>query len=166
MKQGHVASITVLGLHPMTFGIGWIFFESADRPLDWAIVRSSHHPTCVKRTASLMQRYAPAIIVLEQFDREPTRKVARIRRLCRSLIKLAEANGIPSGLYSRADIRSCFAGAGVTSRHEIAQVIAERFVALRPKLPPRRKFPMDQDVRIAIFNAAACALTHYAATIQ
>ena len=166
MKQGHIASITVLGLHPMTFGIGWIFFESADRPLDWAIIRSSHHPTCVKRTASLMERYAPAIIVLEQFDREPTRKVARIQKLCQALVKLAETHGIPSRVYSQADIRSCFAGAEVTSRHGIAQVIAERFQALRPRLPRRRKFPMDQDTRIAIFNAAACALTHYAATIQ
>lgn len=155
--------MAVLGLHPMTCGVGWIFFESVDRPLDWAVIRSSHHPTCVTRTTSLIQRYAPEIVVLEEFDREPTRRVRRIQNLCRALIQLAEANGITYRIYSQTAVRSCFSGTGAKYRHQIAQVIADRFEVLRPKLPPRRKFPMDQDARIAIFNAAACALTHYAA---
>jgi hypothetical protein len=150
----------------MAFGVGWIFFETAEMPIDWAIIRSNHHPTCLKRTASLMRRYAPVVVVLEEFDREPTCRVARIQKLCRALIKLAEENGIATGIYSQTAVRSCFSAAGARYRHQIAQAIADRFEVLRPKLPPRRKFPMDQDMRIAIFNAAACALTHYAATTK
>lgn len=163
MKRQNIQPMTVLGLHPMAFGVGWIFFETSEMPIDWAIIRSNRHPTCLKRTASLMHRYAPAVVVLEEFDREPTRRVARIQKLCRALIQLAESNGITHRMYSQTAVRSCFASTGAKYRHQIAQEIADRFEVLRPKLPPRRKFPMDQDARIAIFNAAACALTHYAA---
>ena len=166
MKNHRVPPMTVLGLHPMAFGVGWIFFETGEMPVDWAIIRSNHHPTCLKRTASLMRRYGPVVVVLEEFDRGPTRRVARIQKLCRALIELAKENGIATGVYSQAAVRSCFATAGATYRHQIAQTIADRFEVLRPKLPRKRKFPMDQDMRIAIFNAAACALTHYAATAR
>ena len=148
----------------MTAGVGWMLLEGPASPVDWATIRSSDNATCAYRIERIIARYAPAVLVLEEFERGPTRKVDRIRRLCRALVHLAHTDGLEVRIYSRAAIRTCFATVGAVSRHEIAVAIATQIEALRPLLPPKRKFPMDKNPRLSLFNAAALALTHYAVT--
>jgi hypothetical protein len=49
----------------------------------------------------------------------------------------------------------------MTTKHQIAVVIAGKFPELAPRLPPVRKPWMTEDARMAIFDAVALALAHY-----
>lgn len=154
----------ILGLHPTARGVGWALFESPLAPVDWGIVRSNKNAACLVRIEQIVEQYAPAVVVLEQFEHGPVRKAGRIQMLCRAVVHLAANRGAEARLYSRAAIRTCFSSVGAVTRYEIAQAIAAHIDALRHRLPPPRKAGMDQDARLSIFNAAALAMTYFAIT--
>lgn len=155
-------SSLVLGLHPVACGVGWIIFESPLSPIDWAIARSTKNATCLNRIEELIERFTPAVVVLEEFEKAPTIRVDRIRRLCRAVVHLADNRGCDVHVYSKAAVRTCFASLGARTRYEIAQATAAHIPSLKHRLPPARKFSNNQDARLALFNAAALTLTHFA----
>ncbi len=108
-----------------------------------------------------MDRFAPAVVVLEEFERAPDVRADRMQRLCRAILHLATNRGYETGTYSRAAIRTCFSCIGAVTRYEIAQTVALHIPALRHRLPRPRKFYENQDSRMAIFNASALAITHF-----
>jgi Holliday junction resolvasome RuvABC endonuclease subunit len=156
----------VLGLYPTPHGFGWILFEGPLAAHDWgtSVTRTNKNATCLARIEAIIERYAPGIIVLEQFERGATVRADRLQHLCRAIVHLANNRGIETRVYSRAAIRTCFASIGARTRQEIAQAIATHVDALRPRTPPLRKAWMSEDDRMSLFNAAALALTHYALT--
>ena len=156
-KQG-----LVLAVHPTARGVGWALFESPLAPLDWAVVRSNDNAKCLARVGQIIERHLPVAIILEQFERGPSRRADRIQRLCRAVVHLADNRGIETRVYSRAAIRTCFVSVGAVTRYEIAQAIAMHIDAFRHRLPPVRKSWMSEDARLSIFNAAALAITHFA----
>jgi Holliday junction resolvasome RuvABC endonuclease subunit len=158
-----IIDCTVLGIHPFTRGFGWVLFQKPFVPLDWGVVekKKEKHAQCVFAFERIIDRYEPTVLALEKYDSPPTQRVARIRRLSRSFVSLAEGRSIETCIYSRFDVRSVFAVAGAASRYEIAHVIAQRVDALRPRLPKKRPLWESEKPNMALFNAAAVALTHY-----
>ncbi len=154
----------VLGLHPASRGFGWALFEGPLAPFDWgtADIRTDKNASALARVEELLDKYQPQIIALEEFEEEPAHRSARVRRLYRSIIARAERRGIEVRRYSRKQIENTFVAVGAKTREEIAAAIAERIEALRPRLPKPRKIWIGEHPNIALFCAAACALTWYA----
>jgi hypothetical protein len=154
----------VLAVHPTSRGFGWVLFESSLSPVDWGIAsaKSGRNMRLLARFERLLKRYDPAVLVLEEFEGRGTLRVDRIQSLCRSMMHLAACKGMDTPVYSRAVIRTVFASIGASSRHEIAQAIAQRIDAFGHRMPRPRKLWYAEDPRQSLFDAAALALTYFA----
>jgi hypothetical protein len=154
----------VLAVHPTTRGFGWVIFESPLSPVDWGIAsaKEGRNARLLTRFERILNRYEPAVLVLEEFEGRGTARVERVQHLCRNMIHLAACKGMDTPVYSRAVIRTVFATMGASSRYEIAQAIALRIDAFNHRLPRYRKRWLAQDPRQSLFDAAALALTYFA----
>ncbi len=154
----------ILGVHPTARGFGWTLFESPLSPVDWgnASAKSGRNARLLARFERLLKRYEPTVLVLETFDELGAERATRIQDLCRNMRHLAACKGMETPVYSRAVIRTVFAGVGAKTRFEIAQAIATRVDALSHRLPPYRKPWMPEDPRQSLFDAAALTLTYFA----
>ena len=154
----------VLAVHPYSRGFGWVLFEGPIAPADWGIVeiKTDRNSRCLDRIEHIMSRYEPAVLVLEQFDRRPARRGARVKELCAAIVHLAANRGVEFSIYSRAVIRTSFVSVGARTRYEIAKTIALHIEALRRHLPPTRRSWQSEDCRQCLFDAAALAMTHFA----
>ncbi|MBV9062721.1 MAG: hypothetical protein JOY77_07305 [Alphaproteobacteria bacterium] len=152
----------VLGLHPCSRGFGWIFFETPGAPFDWgtADIRGGDNARALAQITSILTKYQPGVLALEEFDGKVSRRRPRIRALYRQIARDAEQRGTTIRIYSREDIRQVFPGA--STRQEIADRIAKKIVPLRPRLPKPRKIWDSERSNMALFSAAACALTYFA----
>ena len=163
-----VASLAYRGLllavHPTSRGFGWVLFESPLSPVDWGIAsaRSGRNARLLARFERLLNRYDPAILVLEEFESGSAKRAVNIQMLCRSMIHLASCKGMDTKIYNRAVIRTVFSNIGAATRYEIAQAIAQRIDAFSHRLPRYRKPWIPEDPRQSLFDAAALALTYFA----
>ena len=152
----------VLGIHPSARGFGWALFEGPIVPFDWgtADIREEKNARALTRFEVLLDKYHPRVIAMEAFEDGGTKRQGRVRRLCRGMVGRAEARGITVHLYSRDEIRKTFAVENAATREQIAAAVAERIVVLKPRLPKPRKIWIGENPNIALFQAAACALTY------
>jgi Holliday junction resolvasome RuvABC endonuclease subunit len=153
----------VLGIHPHTRGFGWVVFENPFSPYDWGMVsaRQDKNAVCLRKLERLLERFEPEVLVLEAFEREHSARRGRISRLGQSIVALARVRRIEVALYSRGDVKACFANVGAITRQEIAEAVARQFSQLRHRLPPKRKPWQTAAERLSLFMAAALVLTHY-----
>ncbi len=163
MSPSPLGKSLTLAVHPSTRGFGWIAFESPLAPYDWALVETpkNKNATCLRKVEELFERLQPEMLVLETFERRNSLRADRITRLCRGLVGLAVERGVEISLYERSDIESCFHTVGARTRMEVAEAVARTLPALRSRLPARRAPWKAEDRRMALFGAAAVALTHY-----
>jgi len=154
----------VLAVHPTSKGFGWVLFESPLAPVVWGIVsaRAGRNAHLMMRFERLLDRYEPSVLVLEEFEREISRRRERIRNLCRAMLHLASTRGVESPIYSRAAVNTCFRSIGAMTRHEIALAVAQHIEVFRRRLPPKPSIWTGEDARQSLFDAAALALTHFA----
>lgn len=152
----------VLGVHPSSRGFGWALFEGPLVPFDWGTVeiRANKNAAAIKRFAKLLDRYQPNVLAIEAFDERDARRSARVRSLCQKLVATAEARAITVRIYSRGVIGKTIAGSDTSTRDEIAEAVAKRVAILQPRLPKPRKAWQSEHPNIALFQAAACALTY------
>lgn len=154
----------VLSVHPTPRGFGWVLFESPLAPVDWGIASAKlgRQTRITNRFERLLDRYEPAELLLEEFDRGAKKRTGRIVLLCRAMVNLAQVRGISVEFYDRETIAACFAQIGAKTRYEIAQAVAQRIEVFRRRLPRKRTIATDWDVRQSLFDAAALAITHFA----
>lgn len=154
----------VMAVHPHSRGFGWVLFEGPIAPADWGIVevKSDKNARCLARIEEIISRYEPSVLVLEQFDRRPARRGARVKELCNAIVQLCANRGVEHCVYNRAVIRMCFATVGAHTRSEIAKAIALHIHAFQKHLPPTRRPWQSEDCRQSLFDAAALAMTHFA----
>ncbi|MEQ1854888.1 MAG: hypothetical protein ABL963_00360 [Longimicrobiales bacterium] len=148
----------VLAVDPSTKGFGFAVLEGGKRLVDWGVARvwAQSDKEFLARVECLVERYRPAILVLEEV-KGGRRSVRTIRRL-----GLVAEHAIQSGLrlvqVPRSVVRAGLERYGST-RHELATAIARRFPELEPLLPPPRKPWMSEDERMNVFDAVLLALT-------
>ena len=152
-----------LAVHPNNRGLGWIAFEGPFSPYDWGTIcpKRNLNIKCLRSVEALIVRFVPDTLVLEAFERRDSARKDRIARLCRSIQSLASDRGVEVAIYTRGDVRACFAAVGAQSRYEIAEAVGRHVEALREWLPKRRRPWETEHRRIAVFSAAALVLTHY-----
>jgi hypothetical protein len=153
----------VLAVHPTSRGFGWVLFEGPLAPVDWGMsaAKKGRDGRLLNRFARLLDRYEPAVLVLEEFEGR-VQRAAHIQQLCRFIIHLASSRGMDTPVFSRAAVQGCFATLGASNRFEIAQVIAEHIDAFSHRMPKPRSGGDGEDRRQALFDAAALALTYFA----
>jgi hypothetical protein len=161
--KGQRQSPLVLSLHPVIRGLAFTLFEGVLSPIDWAVsdIRGHDKNTpSLEAARRLIDRWHPDVVVLAEsgdgFGRAP--RIQRLRRLIRNH---AEGQSVDVESFNRAEVRACFAAVGAQTRYEIAQAIASRIPAFANRLPPAPNEWTSRHARMALFDAAALALTFY-----
>lgn len=157
-------SSLVLGVHPTSRGYGWIAYEGPFSPYAWATVEVSRNknPISLEKLGKLLARLQPETLVLEAFEPTTSERRKRITKLCRALVALAVERGIEVAIFPRSDVQACFAHVGANTRQEVAEAVARHTPALEGRLPKKRRAWDSEDLRMALFSAAALVITHYA----
>ncbi len=153
----------VLAVHPTKDGMGWVVFEGPFTPYDWGLVsaRKDKNAFCLKKVERLIERLQPETFVVEAYDRVRASRADRVTRVCRDFVNLAASYGIAVEVYDRAAIRRAFAGVGAITRQDVAEAVARYIDAFRHRLPAKRKDWEAEDRRMALFSAAALAITYF-----
>jgi Holliday junction resolvasome RuvABC endonuclease subunit len=113
----------------------------------------------LRKVAELIVRYKPAVLVLEDVSVIGSRRVERVRELCRQVVALAQTHRIKVKLISRAHVVKALVPSGQATKQAIAEIIAQKFpVELGSILPAKRKLWMSENSNMSIFDAAALAL--------
>ncbi len=155
----------VMALHHTSQGFGWVLFENPHSPVAWSIVRTNagRELWIIDRFKHLLNRYEPAVVILEDFTTGESRRVPRIRKLCRAVLGEAARRKIETRVFTREVVRDAFARYSAATRNEIARVIADRIDGFSHRLPPPRTQGGSSDLRQSLFDAAALAITYFVA---
>jgi hypothetical protein len=153
----------VLGFKPTSHGFGWVAFSSPMSIHDWGLsdMQKERNAGCLRKLEKVLALLEPHTIVLEAYEPAAAKRSTRVIRLCRAVVALARDRGIEVAVYSRGEVKACFASVGAQSRHEIAEAVARAFEVLHHRLPAPRQPWQGPHRRMAIFDAASCVLTHY-----
>lgn len=151
----------VLAVQLTSRGFAWMLFENAQTPVDWQLVHSKDRACISTRFEMLLERYEPNVVVLGAFD-ENTKRSKRIKGVYRELQRETEFRGIDTSIFDRDTVQTYFAQFGAQTRTEISKVIAEKLDDFSHRQPGPRKIGSAEDMRLALFDAAALALTYFA----
>lgn len=163
MLEGNELPPRVLALDPVSRGFGFVVFEGPKRLVDWGVihVRQDKQLRCLAFVSRLLDRYAPDVLVLENHKSRSSRRCRRVRQLLRAIQLLASAQDAATRAFGPRTVRKVFARLGARNKDQTAAIIAARFAELDPYVPPVRRPWMSEDERLAIFDAAALALTYF-----
>lgn len=153
----------VLAVHPFTRGFAWVAFEGPFSPYDWGITcpRGDKNLLCARKFGQLLTRLQPDALVIETSRRPGASESPRIKRLCQLFVTQAVDLGIAVAEYGRSDVKACFAPVGAVTRQEIAEAVARHIALFEQLVPPKRRQWDAQHRMMALFSAAALAMTHY-----
>jgi len=154
----------VLAIDPTTRGFAYVVFEGSGFLLEWGLSQiraDKKNAKCIGKINNLIARYAPEVIVLEDYAGTGSHRRPRVRALIRSIEGLAKRRGIRERAFSRRDIKRAFAALPDTTKHSIATELAKRYPELAPRLPTARKCYESEDERTNLFDAASLAVTYF-----
>lgn len=154
----------VIAIYPNSRGLAFVVFEGAMSVIDWGVrgARYKHsHRRYITAFSALLERYRPAILVLQDMSSAGTHRSKRIQNLNEAIMEFAENRGIPVRSYSRARVREAFALPGPATKEAIAVAIAKHIPAFERHIPPPRKPWTSEHARMGLFDAAALALTFF-----
>ena len=155
---------SVLAIYPSVRGFGFVLFEAPMSAVDWGIreVRGRHkNQRCLIAIASLLDRFRPDVLVLQDMSVTGTRRAVRLRELNAGIEEMADEQGFAVYAYSRGQVRHAFAAHGITNKHSMAEAIAKHVPVFERYVPPPRRLWMSEDARMSLFDAAALALTFF-----
>lgn len=163
-KGGSLAR--VLAIDPTSRGFGFIVLEGPGKVVDWG-VRSGRQTSIEReqqlltRVADLLSRYRPRTLILEDMHSQGNRRGGRVRLLIESTANMGLWQGITVRRVAVLKVRKTFLAFGAQTKHEMACVIAMQLPEIAAWLPPPRKLWTGEDYRMAVFDAAALALTYF-----
>lgn len=155
----------VLAIYPTSRDIAYTLFAAPLTPIDWGLKRlrgKERDARAFEIVTALVTALRPDTIVIEDCETLRCNRSDRVRRLYAFINTFAETENLTLVRYSRARVKQTFREAGAIRRHEIAQAIVSYIPAFTHRMPKVRKLWQSEDHRLALFDAAALALTHYA----
>jgi len=152
----------ILALHATSRGFGFVVMSGPFSLVDWGTREAPRdkNATCLAKLTALLDRYDPHTVVLEDLSDLP-RRSARIDRLYRAMAALCHGRSVDLAVFSRKDIHRCYASVGALTWQDIADAVGRQLEPLRALVPPRRKAWQSEVRRMAIFAAAAVAMTYW-----
>lgn len=150
-------------LHATSRGFGYVVFEGPFTPHDWGTVvaRGDKNAVCLRKLSLMLEQFAPESLLFEAFGKGTSFRSERIARLYQAAASMAASKGVSVQVYTRGDVKACFASVGARTRQEIAEAVGRHIDAFGHRLPKPRKPWQSEDRRMALFCAAALVLTHY-----
>jgi hypothetical protein len=161
MNHHRINSRRVLAIAPKPRGFGFVVLESPTTLVDWGVKATRHEKEAMTlaKVAELIRHYEPQALVFE--DCRKSRRCPRVRRLLDHIRNLAIHKGVRPRILAFSRVRKVFLAFHARTKQEIAQVISQQLPELASRLPRYRKPWMSEDYRMAIFDAAALALTYF-----
>ena len=153
-----------LSIAANTRGFGYVVFEHPDLIMDWGVkdVRKNKLRDSLLKARVLMHMLQPAVLVVEDVHHVSCRRSKRVRVLISKVAELGKRRGLEVVRVSREEMLRTFARAHAHNKDDIAAVVAKLVPELAPRLPPRRRIWESEHYSMAIFEAAALAVTHFA----
>lgn len=160
----HAPAGLVLALAPSARGFGFIAFQDERTPLDWGVkeARRGTRDDCFLKMRVLIHVMGPGDLVVEAAHDPASRRSRRARDLIDRIGRFAEDQGVRLRPYRRRDVDRVFRPLGAVNKDEIASAVAKLIPELAPRQPKRRRIWESEHYGMAIFEAAALALTHFA----
>ena len=154
------SSPRVLAIDPVSRGFGIVVFESPNLPIEWGVkeLRENQEERGLVLISALLEQFKPDVVVLEDTDHPSCRRCQRIRVQLSGIRALVQSRKVPLAGITRDQVYTTL---GHRTKHQVATAIVSSVPELAPLLPPYRKPWMSEDPRMAIFDAAAFALTFY-----
>ena len=153
----------VLALAPVSRGLGVFVIDGSGRPIDWRVreVRGFHkNARCQHFTDELLDEFQPVALVIEDHRAKGSRRSRRVGELLDLIAELGAERGLVVVRYGFQEVRAAFGLPARANKDKVAAAVAARVPALAPRLPkPKRIWETEAHV-MAIFTAAALALTH------
>ena len=152
----------IVTIAPTSRGFGYAIFAAPTAVLDWGVkeTRRDKNRLGKLRIEAMLQEIEPTAVVIENWFHMSCRRSERVRLLLDEIAVIAHKGGATAMAYSRRHIREAFGECGKT-KDTIAKAIADTLPAFKPWLPPRRRIWESEHYSMAIFEAAALAITHY-----
>lgn len=162
MTVTHDSGVT-LAIVPTSRGFGYVVFENPDLIMDWGVkdVRLNKTRDCLLKARVLMHMLQPSVLVVEDAHHASSRRGKRVKVLIDKMAELAESKSVSVVRYSRRDMLVVFDTMGAHSKDDIAAAVAKLVPELAPRLPHRRRVWESEHHSMAIFEAAALALTFF-----
>lgn len=154
----------VLAIYLSSRGFSFVLFEGPFSPYDWGVHAAGgprKNACCLRRIEKILTTYEPSAFVMQDTTGGGTRRADRVQRLNLSISEAADNRGIPTFAYSRLQVRDCFGTLPIVTKQTIAEAIAKSIPAFERFLPPPRRPWMSEHARMALFDAAALALTYF-----
>jgi hypothetical protein len=153
----------VLAIYPVSRAFGYVVLESPAMLIEWGVkaIRTEKTNRTLVKLEELIDRYAPDVIVLEDCGSGSSNRCCRIGHLLGDIAGLGEGRRVRVSAVPRSGVRKFFSAAGAATKHEIARAIAKRLPELASLVPQLRKPWMSEGYHMAVFSAAALALTFY-----
>lgn len=152
----------VMAIHATAKGFGYVVMSGPFSLVDWGTRTSARqkNATCLARLSELLDRFDPHTLVLEDPSQDAKRS-ARIQRLYTAIAGLCHGRSIDLAVFTRADMRRCYAMVGAHSWQDIAEAVARQLEPLRKRVPARRKAWQSESRAMSVFVAAAIAMTYW-----
>ena len=151
----------VLAVAPVSRGLGYALFEDPKSPIDWCVktARFRKEEACQRHVESLITFYQPDVLVLQKFEETTNR--SRVAALNDALSVLGAYTGVEVTRLDRNNVQTVFDEFGSKTKFGIAKTIAEWLPELGVQMPRYRRPWRNEDHSMAMFEAAALALSYY-----
>lgn len=156
----------VLSLYPNSRGFGYVLFEGPLSPFDWGVKEirgAAKNRRILRFIETLLDRYAPVVLVLEDWTDEAFARIDRINELYHAIVELAKRKLIAVVRYPMTKIREHFAYRNALTKYEIALHIAKTIPAFSYQVPPKPTIWRSEDARQGLYDAAAIGLAYFGA---
>lgn len=158
---------TILALDPGLRDLGYAVLEGK-RIIDSGVrtfrfvPRARRHAEALASVRTWIDRHEPDALVLEATpgDHEPS--FTALRRLGRSIRRLAGRKKIPCAVYSAQTVRKSLVGNGWAGKYDVALALAARYPTLRIYVRQNRRW--KERYFQNMFDAVALAVHHQAKT--
>ncbi len=153
----------VLAVDPTSRGFGYAVLEGSTDLIDWGVTEGpkADNAWVVVHVTELIGRYSPDWLIREDTKAGGARRRTRVQELLVQLSLHARRDGTHVARISRNQVKRMFRSAEATNKEQIADAIVGHFEELRISRPPVRKTWMNEDPRMAIFDAVAFALAYF-----
>jgi len=156
--------IRILAIAPTARGFGYCVME------DQAMLecgkrgakgnKNVKNAQVVSKIEKLMNQFLPDALILPDVNAAHCRRAPRIKALHRQILGLAEKHKCKATLLSGKQLRIALLGDAKGTKHEMAEMLAQKFPAeLGGKLPPKRRAWDSEDGRMDVFDAVGLAET-------
>jgi hypothetical protein len=160
MNQTISKRVRILAIAPSARGFGFSVMENqAILECGNKAAKGNKNLHSLFKIEKLMKLFQPGVLVLQDVNAKGLHRAPRIKALHQQVVELAERRKCKVALFSGKELRIALLGDVKGTKHEMAEVLAQKFPAeLAGKLPPKRRPWENEDGRMDMFDAVGLAV--------